>query len=172
MALQRQKRFVVYHGLYGTTKFAFSATAGDYYRVFLGFLPALVACAALTAAAALWLVQAMVLPVLALYLYGVAYFSVRTNNLLFNRSGLGPHSFEADLKVGEYAWILFSNTVGLVLTLGLFHPWAQVRSTRYKVEHLSLVVRGDLDSFVAEERKQVSALGEEMGEFMDFDFGL
>jgi uncharacterized membrane protein YjgN (DUF898 family) len=102
----------------------------------------------------------------------MAYFSVRTNNLLFNRSGLGPHSFEADMKVGEYAWILFSNTAALVFTLGLFHPWARVRSYRYKIDHLSLVAQGDLDRFVAEEREQVSALGEEMGEFMDFDFGL
>jgi uncharacterized membrane protein YjgN (DUF898 family) len=35
-----------------------------------------------------------------------------------------------------------------------------------------MVVSGDLDSFIAKEQKQVSAVGEEMGDFLDFDFGL
>jgi uncharacterized membrane protein YjgN (DUF898 family) len=47
-----------------------------------------------------------------------------------------------------------------------------VRTLRYKLEHLTLVASSDLDSFIAKEQKEVSAVGEEMSDFLDFDFGL
>ncbi len=68
--------------------------------------------------------------------------------------------------------LVVTNSIATALTLGLFHPWAKVRTLRYKLEHLTMVVSGDLDSFIAKEQKQVSAVGEEMGDFLDFDFGL
>jgi uncharacterized membrane protein YjgN (DUF898 family) len=72
----------------------------------------------------------------------------------------------------EFIGILVSNSIAIALTLGLFHPWAKVRTLRYKVDNLTLMASGDLDSFIAKEQKEVSALGEEMGDFLDFDFGL
>ena len=58
-----------------------------------------------------------------------------------------------------------------VFTLGLFYPFAQVRAMKYKIEKLSLLSGSDLDQFVTSETKETNALGEELSEFMDFDFG-
>jgi uncharacterized membrane protein YjgN (DUF898 family) len=64
------------------------------------------------------------------------------------------------------------NTLLIVLTLGLFLPWAQVRLARYRLESLSLEVHGGLDAFVADQQSQVAAAGEELGEVFDVDLGL
>jgi uncharacterized membrane protein YjgN (DUF898 family) len=76
------------------------------------------------------------------------------------------------METVNYSIIVLTNTLATVLTLGLFHPWARIRAMKYKVEHLSFVPKGDIDSFVAAEQKQTSALGAEVSDIMDFDFGL
>jgi uncharacterized membrane protein YjgN (DUF898 family) len=35
-----------------------------------------------------------------------------------------------------------------------------------------MLAKGDLDQFVAAELKETSALGDELSDFLDFDFGL
>ena len=107
-----------------------------------------------------------------MYIYLFAFFSVKTTNLFYNSSRLAFHRLEATQKIKEYIVIVATNSIAIALTLGLFHPWAKVRTLRYKLEHLTMVASGDLDSFIAKEQKQVSAVGEEMSDFLDFDFGL
>ena len=68
--------------------------------------------------------------------------------------------------------LVLTNTLATALTLGLFIPWAKVRIIRYKIQHLILKSSGDLNTFVADKQKEVGAFGEELGGFMDFDFGL
>ena len=171
-AFYKQKRFVVEHSNYGTSPFSFNATPRDYYYIFLFILLAIAIGVLVTVLAGKIFSPLSVLAILALYLYVFAYFSVRTFNLLFNTSKLDNHNFEATMDIKEYAFIIFTNTLGTVLTLGLFHPWAKVRALKYKVENLKFIPKGDPDEFVAAEQKQVSALGEEFSDFMDFDFGL
>jgi uncharacterized membrane protein YjgN (DUF898 family) len=168
----RQKKFIVENSSYGTTKFEFTATASEYYSIWISaIIPAVLGFL-------VYLVLSLVFPPVsillffAMYLYFMAYFSVKTTNLLYNSSRLGPHGLDADLDVKQYFVIVAVNTLAVVFTLGMLHPWAKVRTTRYKAEHLSLSVSGNLDSFVAQEQKEVSALGEEMADFLDFDIGL
>ncbi len=171
----RQKRFLVDKSAYGTTRFGFTATAKDYYIMVFKILIPFVIC--ITAAAAVGSfyppVQVMI-PIVAVlfYLYAFAYFAVKSNNLLYNSSALSGHGFKASMAIKAYAIIVVTNTLATVLTLGLFHPFATVRAYRYKISQLALVPGGDLDQFVAAEQDQVSALGDEMTDFLDFDFGL
>lgn len=168
----RQKQFVVVNSGYGKTPFSFGATAGDYYLLFVKFTLPLVIFILLAAAAAFLFAPISALVVAVLYLYAFAYFTVRSNNLLYNAAGLNGHGFQATMKIKNYAVIVFTNTLATVLTLGIFHPFAQVRAYRYKIQQLALLPGGDLDQFVAAEQKQISAVGDEMSDFMDFDFGL
>ncbi len=175
-AYYRQRRFVVENSAFGTTTFAFHARARDYYRIWLYFLPALIG-AALVAGAVSWLAPAAAPAVIALvaaltYLYALAYFSVTANNLLFNSAGLQHQRFEAAMRVWPYAGIVLTNTMAIVVTLGLFHPFAQVRAYRYKITNLTLLGADGLDRFVADETRETSALGDELSDFLDFDFGL
>ena len=68
--------------------------------------------------------------------------------------------------------LVVTNSLGVAFTLGLFQPWAAIRTMRYKLEHMSLSVYGDLKGFIAAEEEHVAALGEEVMDSLDFDFGL
>ncbi len=168
----RQKKFVVENSFYGTTAFVFSATAREYYRILFGALIPIIAGIILIAVTGFFLPPVSALVFLVLYLYLMAYFSVKTTNLLFNTSSLSHHRFEAELKTREYMMLVLTNSLGVAVTLGLFYPWAKVRTVQYKLQHLSLLASGDLEGFIADEEKQVSAIGEEVGDFFDMDFGL
>lgn len=167
----RQKRFMVEHSRYGKTRFTFHAAAGDYYRIFMvASLVGLLGVAILGVAGMLFApLGLLALPV---YLYVFALFSVKTGNLVYNSSRLGRHRLESAMQVKSYALLVLTNTLATAVTLGLFHPWAKVRTLRYKAEHLTLIPAGDLDTFVAEKQKEVTAVGDASGDFLDFDLGL
>jgi len=171
-AYYRQKKFMVENSGYGTTGFKFNATYRDYNRIFLGlFIPVLLGV--LLIAGSFFLFPPLfILVALALYLYIFACISVKTGNLLYNSSNLAGHRFEADMQLKDYLFIVLTNSLAIAVTFGLFHPWAKVRSMRYKIEHLKLAPGGDPDGFVAESQRQISAIGSEATDFMDIDFGL
>ncbi|MGE5258803.1 MAG: YjgN family protein [Hyphomicrobiales bacterium] len=167
----RQKKFVVEHSYYGKTRFTFTATAGEYYRIFMvASLISILSVAILGGVAVLFAPLAILaLPV---YLYVFALFSVKTGNLLYNSSRLNRHRMESAMQVKSYALVVLTNTLATALTLGLFHPWAKVRTMRYKTGHLTLIPAGDLDAFVANKQKEVTAIGDASGDFLNFDLGL
>ncbi|MCJ7772897.1 MAG: YjgN family protein, partial [Desulfobacterales bacterium] len=185
----RQKKFVVENSAYGTSTFTFNATAKDYYDIALRFLFIFIVTGAiiLIVTAILVFVSLFypanttglkVLPIIPLilvpvvYLYSFAYFSVQSSNLLYNSGALRQHSFKATMSVNPFALIVLTNTLATVVTLGLFHPFAIVRAYQYKIQHVSLIPGGNLDEFVAAELKETNALGDELSDFLDFDFGL
>ena len=171
-AYYRQKKFIVENSTYGTSHFSFTGTARDFYRVFLWALVPVIIGIVLVVAAFSLLQPVAVLVGLVMYLYLFAFFSVKMTNLIFNSSRIATHGLRADLNIKDYLVLVITNSVGIAFTLGLFHPWATVRTMRYKFTHLQLRSSGDLDSFVAGQQKPVSAVAEEMGNFFDFDIGL
>ena len=168
----RQKKFMIENSSYGTTNFKFTATAREYYWLFFSALMTMVIGFVIVAASGFLFPPAAFLLGIAAYLYLFAFFSVKTTNLLYNCSQLAHHRLQATLKIKEYISLVVVNAIATALTLGLFYPWAKVRTLRYKLEHVTMVASGNLDSFIAKEQKQVSALGEEMSDFLDFDFGI
>lgn len=180
-AFFKQRKFVVENSRYGKTAFTFNAKAKDYYRIFMVTSLPVLALMLLGALLALFPDLAFSLlafgPLLALgllpaYLWGFAYFSVGTGNLLYRSTRLGPHRLDSGMKVGSYLRLILVNTLATALTLGLFHPWAKVRTAHYKAEHLALIPGGDLDTFIAGSRDEVGALGDAASDFFDIDLGL
>ena len=109
---------------------------------------------------------------LPIYLYVYAYFAVGTGNLLYNASRLGRHRLQSTMEVRSFMMLVLTNTLATALTLGFYHPWAKVRTMHYKVQHLTLLAAGDLDTFVAEKQQEVGAIGDASSDFFDFDLGL
>ena len=171
-AYYRQRKFIVENSRYGTTRFALTATARDYYRLFLSASVPFIIGVGLVAAVIFFLPLLAVPAALALYLYLFAFYSVKTTNLQFNSSQLAAHRFKADLRIKEYLALVVTNSLATALTLGLFYPWAKIRTLRYRFSRLSLITSGDLDTFIAGEQKQVGSVGEEMSDFFDIDIGL
>jgi uncharacterized membrane protein YjgN (DUF898 family) len=167
----RQKKFLVENSSFGKSRFSFQATWKDYYRILMvASLLALLAVAVVGISAVTF--TPFVLLAVPVYLYVFAYFSVKSANLLYNSSRLGRHGLESSMEVRSYLWLVLTNTLATALTLGIFHPWAKVRTLRYKARHLNLLAAGDLEAFVAGRQKAVGAVGDATGDFFDFDLGL
>jgi len=115
-------------------------------------------------------------------LFYLAYFVVlflpyaivkaRTTNESLCSTTLRAHRLKSTLG-GMALWgILVSNLLLVVVTLGLFAPWAHVRLLRYQLQHTSLLASGSLDDFINEPQVQTGAAAQELSDFMDLDFGL
>jgi uncharacterized membrane protein YjgN (DUF898 family) len=171
--IRAQRAFVVGKSAYGTQPFDFQAALGDFYRLYArlsGLLLGLVALALLMGAM-ISAQAALVLGVLAVLLLG-ARMNAELLNLVFHSASLGPHRFRSGLRAGELLLLYVGNTLGILLTLGLFIPWARVRTARYRLEHLALLPVGDLDAFVAGQVQAVGSLGDEFADLFDLDLGL
>ena len=118
------------------------------------------------------MITVLLVPVLVGYFLGFALFAAWMTNYRFCNSRLGMHRFEADYRFGSYALLVLGNTLGMVLTLGLFYPWAKVRSARYAAGHTRVVADGSLSDFAAQQDRDVNATGGEMGELFDIGVGL
>lgn len=179
---------------FGRTRFAFAASTGAFYRVWLmtaGLavgVPVLVGAVALVATIIGWadadLVQGMsnggifLLVMIAIggaylgLLSAMPFFLARMQNLVWNRTSLGPHRFESRMHFGKTLHITFTNMFLTIVTLGLYRPFAVIRMARYRIEAMTLVPGESLDHFVGRQAADVEAFGEEVSEFFDIDIAL
>ena len=65
-----------------------------------------------------------------------------------------------------------TNSLGVIFTLGIFTPWALVRTAKFKAKHTALQTLGSLDDFVGTQQSEQNSLGEELGEVFDLDIGI
>ena len=113
----------------------------------------------------------------AVYLFSMlflnTYIGASVFNLALGRTVLADRfHFESTLSPLRMTWLIFSNLVLTLLTLGLFYPWARVRLAQYRTENLAVTGPGELDGFMSELTASKSAIGEEIASFFDVDIGL
>lgn len=101
-----------------------------------------------------------------------AIVKARTTNESLNSTTLRNHRLRSTLESISLWGVLVSNLLLVVVTLGLFAPWAHVRLVRYQLQHTSLLASGSLDDFINEPQVQTGAAAQELSDFMDLDFGL
>lgn len=90
---------------------------------------------AIGSALLLTLVSAAVLP----------YVQARLQNLVWSKTGNRYLRFRSRLSVQDYVWLQLRNTVLVVLTAGLYWPWAAVASRRMRTEALVVWARVETD---------------------------
>lgn len=83
-----------------------------------------------------------------------------------------PILLQPTLPCWRYAWVLFTNLVLVVLTLGIFWPWAKVREVRYKTNHLAVASALPLAFEASGDAGDVGAAGAEMSGDFGFDSSL
>jgi len=188
-AMQRQLRFRVENAAFGTSRFAYTTSAGAFYRALFAVALLFVAILGIGASAAVASVAqsgwkpdggappaSMIVGIFAAYaaaiLVAAPLAQVRLQNLLWNGVTLGPHRFASDQRFGSFFVLQLVNTLATIATLGLFRPVAVVRVARYRAEHLTFFPGASLDSFVADASAGATATGEELAELFDFDIGI
>lgn len=98
-----------------------------------------------------------------------AYVKSRISNLIWNNTSLEHLGFISNQRMRDLVWLYLSNTLLLIITLGLATPWVQIRMTRYRADHLSITGEADWDKFVGERKESSRAMGEEIAEMFDVD---
>ena len=187
---QRIKSYQHGNSRFGQTPFSFDAEVGGFYKIYffaliqfflIIVLLALVAygvlqgsmanMANLSKEAFVGLAVAAYLLLIVATLLIVPYFISRIQNLSWNHTALAGHRFSSTLSARGVAWIMFSNLILIVVSLGLFKPFADIRMARYRIEHMALLPMGDIEEFIASEQQQIGATGTETAEVFDVDIG-
>ena len=190
VAWKKQVAYMTSNHVYGNESFDFDVSVKEYYKmlfvligatvVFFVIIAALVGSSLMGLATkdptmiaknALTVIPAFI-AYLAFYLFIAAYFVSTMANIHFKNTRLGALKFDANWSVVSYAILLLTNTLGILFTLGLFIPFAKVRTAAYKAAHTEIIVKGDLEGFIAAELEQSNSLGEGVHDIFDIDISL
>lgn len=188
---QRLKAYQHDNTWFGRTRCSFHASAGQFYLLYLLPLAGLIAFFVVFAAAGIAstfivlgqrgrvsptaVIRAMVILYGLLIVLGTTIgpvFRALITNLIWNNTRLGEHRIECRVPPATFLWITFSNLVLVVITLGLFTPWASVRLAKLQLESVRLLPVSDLQEFVDTDPETPGAIGEEAAAVFDFDIAL
>jgi uncharacterized membrane protein YjgN (DUF898 family) len=86
---------------------------------------------------------------------------------------LGLVGFDSAVKARRLALIHVTNLLLIVVTFGLYIPFAAVRMLKYRLTCVTVLSTTDLQGFVAQRgATEVGAAGEGAADLLDFDFSL
>nr|WP_174506614.1 YjgN family protein [Acinetobacter sp. Marseille-Q1620] len=90
----------------------------------------------------------------------------------WNHTRLGDSQFQTDCNQWKYTWIVASNWIIKVLSLGLMSAWAAIRLYKYQVESLSLQLEDDPNQMINLAQTDHNAIAEEISDIFDLDISL
>lgn len=108
-----------------------------------------------------------------IFLPAYVHYSVKSYNTGINNLNLNDeHKFSATMKTLPYTWIILSNFIVTVLTIGLMAPWAHIRKAKYLAANFTVHAAGSLDNFVDVAAKDGSVTSSEYMDMDGIDFGV
>ncbi|MBI3775627.1 MAG: DUF898 family protein [Gammaproteobacteria bacterium] len=193
----REKKFLVENTGFGIRNFSFKAHKSDFYSIYtlasvwmvvllvLGFVVTQISTVGSVSApppevndhgagnTLAWhppmlLVVGIVAGVLAI----IAYLDTALTNLVLSKTEMRGIRIHSRLKIAPMMILYFTNLAAIAVSFGLLIPWARVRMTRYRITNITVLVRGDLDSFIARETDAEQATGDEMSDVFNVDIGV
>lgn len=190
----RTKRYQHSHYNYGSLRTGLRCTPNEVYSIFLKVLLAMVALG-LAAGVVLALAKGVSMAnfrtgkrapaaaILAIALFVLimvivfntvvkSYWIARMQNLIWTRTGNQNIRFISELAVGRFAWQQFKNYALIVLTLGLYWPFAVVATRRMQIQAVTLRSRVGLDSINALAQAKSGAVGDAAVDMFDMDIGV
>ncbi|HYM47479.1 MAG TPA: DUF898 family protein, partial [Burkholderiaceae bacterium] len=185
----RFKRYQHGNAFLGSTAARFTATARSFYAVY-GILLAVLIGVVIVSGAVTFAVSAFlssdgglatfgigillfIVLVYAVYLLLIAAFVVLIQNRVWNHTTLGEVSFNSRARVLKLSRIYLVNILLLIVTLGLYTPFAVIRSLKYRLESVTAIAATGMDQFLGDaSAEQVDAAGEGAADLFDFDIGL
>jgi uncharacterized membrane protein YjgN (DUF898 family) len=192
------KKYQHDHYALGQQQTALSASAGSFYGVFaktfgvsllaFGVMMVVIASVAIlgvvggvafggdkagAAAAVLIGIVSMLLGVLVVQLLPRPYFTSRMQNLLWSRTGSASLQFRSELRFWPLFGLTLKNWLLVVVTLGLYWPFAAIATARMRLEAIEIVSSDSPDSFVQQARAgEGDAAGDAAGDLFGLDIGL
>ncbi len=190
----RKKKYVFDHFAYGSTRSRFNGTASLFYQTYFAVLGVSVLAALLSVVASSTLsgmipsrsiesdgvdptmLSALVIAGYLVFIFAASliqqYMYAQFSNYCWNNSTLSHVRFHSSLRTWPLVGLRLTNLLAIICSLGLLIPWAKIRRTRYLLDHMHLIVRGDLDHFTADPGTDEHALGDVSADFFDVEVGL
>jgi len=160
---------------YGDARAGWRTSGGDYFRVYRNALVLLLPSIVLHSAQKnLDGTTATVVRLLgyALVLLPTVYLRAASANLLYGGLWIGLHRVSSQQRFWPLAALYVTNTLAVLLSLGLAIPWAQIRLARYRIEALELWANGPLDVQARHDSLRPGAYGEAAADLGGVDLGL
>ncbi|PWV95276.1 uncharacterized membrane protein YjgN (DUF898 family) [Hoeflea marina] len=103
----------------------------------------------------------------------IFYHGAGVRNIAFNSTLLdGRYRLKSRLGRGRYLWIMVTNLIATVLSLGLLRAWAATRTWAYLADHTALEIDGDLESVIDAAQSEGNVAAAEYFDIEGMDFGL
>ena len=172
-------QFNINHHRFGQAHSYSTATSGGFYLIALicvgaffatfilyGFLSTAIGMDEQGFLQAISIAIFMLIYITIIFLYQALYF-----RLVFNNIEVVENRLRNNISLHVYVMILLTNFLLILVTLGIYHPWAAVRRVRYLQSNLWIEAQ-DLNAFTARESDNIAARGEELGEAFDLGIGI
>ncbi len=82
------------------------------------------------------------------------------------------HQLRSSVHPGRFIWIVISNTIVTLLTLGLMIPWARIRLAKYMASVTAIESEGSLDGYVSKVQETPGVLSSEYMDLEGFDIDI
>jgi uncharacterized membrane protein YjgN (DUF898 family) len=186
--IRRLKSFIVEHTSFGGVQGQFSATTGQFFKIY--FVAGLFIVGASIVGTIVGLsvfdaaeisqnrrilddfVLVAIAPMYGGYVLALAFVRARSGNLVWNSTRLGPVRFQSTLRMWGLAKIYLTNALAIIASAGLLIPWAVIRTLKYRVNKMSVSTGTGFAEFHGGEAKSVSSAGAETGDLFDMDLSL
>lgn len=109
----------------------------------------------------------------AAYVWVSSAFTAGLQNLAWSRTASESILFKSDLETLGLAKLTLTNWLLMVVTLGLYRPFAAIATARLRLEAVTLETTADIDAWAGDEAAQnAHAAGDFAGDFFGVDMGL
>lgn len=108
-----------------------------------------------------------------MFIIALPYARSRLQNLVWGRTRSEALQFHSALRLRPLAALTLKNLLLMLVTLGLYWPFAAVANARMRLQAVSVDVQGDLSQWIATAQgRPGGATGDAAGDFFGFDLGL
>lgn len=184
VAIWLYKRYTLNHLYVGQLKFYLKADWPAYmaavyfpFMIFFGVIVAFITLAVMITSfdssmltTYLWSLVAII------YIGGLLFMLPMVQARLFittwNNTQLSNSEFKTECNQWRYAWIVASNWIAKILSVGLLSAWAAIRLYRYQIENMSLQLNDDPNLMINIAQKDHNAIAEEISDIFDLDVSL
>lgn len=183
------KRYQHDHYALASLQTTFVATRGSFYKlgfkamavsllpmILFGMLVAIAAPAAKGAGASAMMVilpALGLLTVLFVFVIAMPYITSRLQNLVWNGTSNRSIRFLSDLRLLPLLWLTLKNWLLIIITLGLYWPFAAIAMARMRLQAVQVQTREDPQELINRTPShEGDAAGEAGGDLFGFDIGL
>jgi uncharacterized membrane protein YjgN (DUF898 family) len=105
------------------------------------------------------------------YIVAGSYFIARLQQLVWSRTSLGGLRFGSTIEASVLLYVVARNLVLVVLTVGLYWPFAAVAIARYRIQSITVQSDGPPPEITGQKQENVAAVGDAAFDFFGLDLG-